>query len=293
MTTNKQGLQLCQGLTQEELSDIEALANLCNKNDKSDLKLNWNILRSRRRDQVNDFLYYENGLLVGYLALFSFNPREGEISGMVHPGYRRRGIFTQLFQAAEDECRRRGIPQLLLIVGHSYRAGQAFAKARDIHYHHSEYKMFLKDPKASAKFTNYLQFRPARSEDLAVMTHITAVSFDLPEDEINWYSEKSLEDPARRFYIGLLDDVYVGKIEVSLTEQEASIYGFGILPAYRGRGYGREMLARTVQEILATGQSRIVLEVATENKRALSLYQSCGFREMASYDYYSYNVPKA
>lgn len=286
----QQGLVKSLGLTQDALADIERLATLCNKHDKSDLRLNWKTLRSRPQNEVNDFLYYENDILVGYIALFSFNPREAETSGMVHPGYRRKGIFTRLFKAAEEECQQRGIPQLLLIVGHTYKAGQAFAKALGARTHHSEHKMELKEPRLPAKFDGRLHFRPAKLEDAAVLAHITEVSFDMSEGEVDWYSEQALQDPLHRYYVALLDDVYIGKIDVSLSEHEAFILGFGVLPAYRGRGYGRQILAKTVQEILALGQRRVILEVATDNKRALSLYQSCGFRETASYDYYSLDV---
>ena len=292
-TGAKQGLVRCRGLAPEELAEIEQLASLCNRHDRSDLKLNWVILRSRPRDEVNDFLYYEDGLLVGYLALFSFNSQEAESSGMVHPAHRRHGIFTALFRAAEEECQGRGIPQILFIIGHAYKAGLAFAKAFGMRYHHSEYKMVFKESRLSTKFDEHLQFRSAKIEDAPVLGHITAVAFNMVEAEIDWYSEQMLQDSSRRYYVALLNDVYIGKIEVSLDEQEAFIYGFAVLPAYRGRGYGRQILTKTLQEILALGHRRVSLEVATDNKNALSLYQSCGFKETGSYEYYCYDVRRA
>src|SRR5881275_2227586 len=108
-STSKQGLIEHRGLDTSELSEIKQLAQLCNQHDGLDLKLNWNILRDRPSDQLNDFLYYADGQLVGFLALFSFNSLEGEISGMVHPTYRRRGIFSALFAAARQEAVRRGL----------------------------------------------------------------------------------------------------------------------------------------------------------------------------------------
>jgi ribosomal protein S18 acetylase RimI-like enzyme len=108
----------------------------------------------------------------------------------------------------------------------------------------------------------------------------------MPESEIDWYAKGILEDPVRRYYTGMLKNVYIGKIDVYLEKHEAGIYGFAVLPEYRGQGYGRQILARTIQEIIAMGQKHIMLEVATENRNALSLYQSCGFKETGSYDYY-------
>src|SRR5947209_18831686 len=117
MTDNgKHGFNKKQGLTQTEFTEIEVLAALCNRYEELELKLNWNILRHRPTHETNDFLYYDNGQLVGYLALFSFNAKEAEISGMVHPDYRHRGIFTKLLSAASDEWQHSRVPKLLLVV---------------------------------------------------------------------------------------------------------------------------------------------------------------------------------
>ena len=135
-----------------------------------------------------------------------------------------------------------------------------------------------------------LHYRLAKPDETSILVHITAISFDLPEQDVTWYAERKAEDTKSRVYIALLDEIYIGKLDVSLSEREAYIAGFGVLPPYRGRGYGRQILAQTIREIRATGQNNIGLEVATENKNALSLYQSCGFQEVSSYDYYSLSM---
>ncbi|GAC1400788.1 MAG: GNAT family N-acetyltransferase [Ktedonobacteraceae bacterium] len=290
ITENKQGLYPRQGLSQIELAEIEALAAICETYEHLHMKLNWNTLSSRPKDQTNDFLYYDGGVLVGFLAFFSFNLLEGEVSGMVHPEYRRKGIFTQLFTVARAECQLRNIPILLLIVEHDSISGQGFAASLKPAYQHSEYKMELTEIKALPELESHLRFRPARPDEAAILAHITAVSFDMPEQDVTWYSENKAEDTRSRVYLATLDEAYVGKLDVSFNEREAYIAGFGVLPLYQHRGYGRQILAQTIREIHATGQNSIVLEVATKNKNALSLYQSCGFREVSSYDYYSLSV---
>ncbi|MBO0778312.1 MAG: GNAT family N-acetyltransferase [Ktedonobacteraceae bacterium] len=285
-TNHNEGLVKRRGLTTTELNEIEHLARLCNQHDGLDLKLNWNVLRSRPHNQLNDFLYYADGQLVGFLALFSFNSQEGEISGMVHPDYRRRGIFNSLFDAARQECHHRGLPTMLLIVEQASPAGQAFAQHLQTTYDHSEYKMILQEPRLPNTPSPRLLFRPARPQDTHILAHITAQAFHMPEREVNWYTEKVMTEPDRFYFVGDLEGTVIGKIDVSLSEKEAIIFGFAVLPAYQGQGYGRQILAQTIQQIRAKGQQLIWLEVATENRQALSLYQSCGFKETGSYDYY-------
>lgn len=284
----KHGLIERRGLDATELSEIKRLAQLCNQHEDLDLKLNWGLLQDRSRDQLNDFLYYADGQLVGFLALFSFNSQEGEISGMVHPAYRQHGIFSVLFEAARQECQSRTLPTLLLIVEQASPAGQAFARHLATTYDHSEYKMVLEEPRLSNTLSKRLQFRPARPEDTSILARITALAFNMPEDEVNWYAESAISQPNRRYYIGEVDGVVIGKIDVSLSDGSGLILGFAVLPEYQGQGYGRQILARTVQEIFSSGQQNIWLEVSTANKQALALYQSCGFKETGSYDYYRF-----
>lgn len=284
-TDQKQGLMKKQGLTHTELAEIKLLAEICNMHEGLNLKLNWSILEEREQDQTNDFLYYVDGALVGFLPLFSFNSTEAEISGMVHPDYRRRGIFAALCREARAECQRRSFSKILLIVEAASSAGQAFARSLGTSYDHSEYAMMLEEPRMPARWEERLHFRSATPLDLPLLAHITARVFDLPEHEVSWYSVERLKQADHGLYVGELDGGVIGKIDVSFSAHGGLIYGFGVLPEYQGRGYGRQILARTIQEMLARGQQNITLEVSVTNKNALALYQSCGFKETSSYDY--------
>ncbi|HEX4204579.1 MAG TPA: GNAT family N-acetyltransferase [Ktedonobacteraceae bacterium] len=284
--TSKQGLICSKGLEPDVVRDIEHLAVQCNQHDDLDLKLNYNVLHERPADATNDFLFYEQGILIGYLAMFSFNSQEAEFSGMVHPAHRRFGIFTQLLNAATAECQHRGIPHILLIVEQASTSGQAFVKTLQPDYDHTEYKMTLQEARLPETYSQEIAFRQAGSEDIAALKHITAQAFNIPEHEVDWYADKVMDQSSRSYYLGLVNGQPIGKIDVTLGEHEAFIFGFGVLAQQQGRGYGRQILARTIQAILATGQQHIALEVMVENKHALSLYQSCGFEITTGYDYY-------
>ncbi len=292
MTTTRQGLYRAQGLAQTELTAIEQLVQVCNVHDELNLKINPGALHSRPHDQINDFLYYEHAILIGFLGLYSYNPHEGEISGMVHPVYRHKGIFTALVHAALEECQRRKIVRLLLIVEHTSTSGQAFVKTLGSTYDHSEYKMVLEEPRLHSSCDAHLQFREAHEEDIPSLTHITALAFDLSEEGVAWYTPEVLAHPTHRYYVAVLENVVIGKLDVALVGEEAVIYGFGVLPQQRGRGYGRQILVYTIQALFVLKKTRIALEVATVNKSALSLYHSCGFRETGSYDYYALSASK-
>ena len=66
--------------------------------------------------------------------------------------------------------------------------------------------------------------------------------------------------------------------------------GVGVLLEHRRRGYGRQLLAALLVQMRAEGHTRFLLDVATENPAALSLYKACGFRETAVYDCYDLSL---
>ena len=87
-------------------------------------------------------------------------------------------------------------------------------------------------------------------------------------------------------YLAEIQGEIIGKIHISITDNEGFIYGVGVLPDYRGKGYGREILCLALDILKKKQVDNIFLEVATENKKALGLYESCGFEEISVMDYY-------
>ena len=56
---------------------------------------------------------------------------------------------------------------------------------------------------------------------------------------------------------------------------------------YRGRGLGRELVARAIRQMAAEGVEEVMLEAEVTNKGALALYGSLGFvRDKRLHRYY-------
>jgi RimJ/RimL family protein N-acetyltransferase len=53
--------------------------------------------------------------------------------------------------------------------------------------------------------------------------------------------------------------------------------GIGLLPEFRGKGIGRELMRRTIDAAFAFGLTRIELTVRERNANAIALYKSLGF----------------
>jgi GNAT superfamily N-acetyltransferase len=201
------------------------------------MKLNWHTLAGRPTDQINDFLYYANDALVGYLALYGFNQHEVEVSAMTHPRYRRRGIFKQLLAAASLELQQRQIPNFLFICARESVSGMRCMQALGTVYEFSEYNMDLQTVVNVAPLAEGLQLRPARAEDIVDLARMDELCFGVVPETARHWLEHDLADSQRRITVALLERIRIGKINVLMNEAETYIAGFCLLPEYRGRGY--------------------------------------------------------
>ncbi|TCP55871.1 ribosomal protein S18 acetylase RimI-like enzyme [Tumebacillus sp. BK434] len=276
--------------TQMTTADIEALtalAALVKAQDGLALKLNMDMLKNRSGEVTNDFLYYQDGKLIGFLGMYGFNTREIEINGMVHPDYRRQGVFTKLYAAAKSECTARGIASMLFIVEEEAAAGLAFAKQIGAAYEFTEYGMDLKDEGKAPTGGEVELVRASTAADAAFIGQLMATGFGLPAEDMKQNIARDFNNPNKQVYIGRIDGQPIAAISVGVGERDtAFFYGFVVEPEFRGKGYGRYILWTLVKQMQAEGRTRLALEVATENKSALGLYQSVGFKLMTAFGYY-------
>ena len=289
----KQGFITRQAWTEEELAEAETLIDTCNAYEDLHIKLAPALLRSRPGNASDDFLYYEDGKLVGLLALDDFPKEDREMTGLVHPDYRRRGIFTELLAMAKAEGTTRGMKRLVIVCERFSRSGMAFVEAVGAQYESSEHLMFLQDFQARNAYQPLLTLTQAAFDDIDAIAHIIAASFHENEEQTRQHLPGDMQNPHVTYYIARLGDEPVGCLNVYFGDgASAGIYAFGIMPEYRRRGFGRQVLERIITVIQAEfgHQRRIQLEVETNNSSAIALYRSCGFREVTTYGYYNLDL---
>ncbi len=282
--TQKHDIIKQQDLTGRELAAIEQLAAICNSHENLHLSFSWLSTR-HSENQANDFLHYQRGQLVGYLNISSYGTKEKELTGMVHPDHRRKGIFTALLAAAKEECIQRGVQHIILVCEHDSQSGQAFVAAVRAHHAFSEHAMVLGSFQSKSVADQHLHIRKAYAADADMLTAIRATDSNSLEDAQSYIAIflPQLDQP---FYLALLDQKPIGCLRLDESEHEVGIYGFVVLPEYRGRGYGRQLLEAVIRTIQSQSSKRIVLEVDTDNINAIGLYRSCGFEVKTTYDYY-------
>lgn len=283
---------------------INKLKDICEKHDGSKLKLELdyklkdseNAVESHEISNINEFMCFDGEKLIAYIGICSFGDHSYplELMGMVHPDYRKQGIFSKLHQFALDECRRRNSGDFFVLCDRKSDSGKKFLASVGAKYNYSEFEMYLNEEiygNSNIDFAG-MKFRKAVNDDAREIARQNKIYFEATDDDCQDDEIKELllpEEEEKRgmtIYIGEYDKKVVGKVNIQIGSDIGGIYGLGVLPEHRGNGFGRALLLMGIEELRKLELDSIMLQVAAENSNALNLYSSCGFRERSIMDYY-------
>ncbi|OLN31160.1 GNAT family N-acetyltransferase [Desulfosporosinus metallidurans] len=282
-------------LGEKVLNEVLNLERICNDYD--------NLLGSMFLDSSLNFnhcincvfLLYENRELISMLSMFIPTQQEAEITGYTLPKYRRNGYFKALLAKAVEELRKFNIPEILFVCETQSNSGKQVINALKAEYEHTEYSMRLdqggsENRNGSAYVYRLLLLRP-ELEDLEKVIETSIRTFDEPYEDAKSRIENCFESETREQYLAVLNNVPIGLGSTNQDDEVGSIFGFGIVPEYRGKGYGEELLHLIVDRLWQKGKTEITLDVNSDNAQALALYQKFGFKIVVAYEYYRQKLP--
>lgn len=235
------------------------------------------------------FLAYQAQQLVGFLLAFFPTPEEVEISGYTHPDYRNQGIFSRLLRRTLTEYASLPFSQVLLLVEERSESGKAFLASRAPHRVRSEFVLSLTKEQfipADAPKGELLQVQHHSRESAArLMSEIFDNSLSEALERI---SLMLLEGQERQIFIYRYRNQSIGVLNAQRNEDRSfSLYGVGVLPAFRGRGHATAMLQLALTELFCKTEE-IRLEVESTNEAAIDLYERVGFTPAFSLHFHRY-----
>ena len=143
-----------------------------------------------------------------------------------------------------------------------------------------ELKMKMKD--------KLISLIKAKNDDLDNINNLNEIFFGDIWKESNMPEEEAKNNIIT--YLIKLNDNIIGKIKTSEESNSVYISGFGILPEYRGMGYGKSALIQVLSNLNKDKIYNVELDVEVKNKKALNLYKDCGFIEGSIMNYYNINI---
>jgi ribosomal protein S18 acetylase RimI-like enzyme len=275
-------------VTDADATAARALVAACNRHEGLDLAVNLD--RSAVGEPANQFVCHEDHTLVGIATLEP--QQEIEACVAVHPGHRRRGIGRRLLDAIKTQTRERGRRSCLLVCEEASASGRGFVTTAGARYRNAEHRMRLHTAHTGVSSIprTALRLEHAQPVHLEAIGRILAASFGSDPVHEQQRVVGDLRKPTHRYFVATLGGEPVGTFGVVIAEGRVYIIGFGILPAFRGRGHGRTMLRDAIELLTRERWREIYLEVATENEPAVALYRSAGFGVTSTYGFYELAV---
>lgn len=120
-----------------------------------------------------------------------------------------------------------------------------------------------------------LSFRSAEGKDVAEIARIEALSFKTPWSVEMILSE--MREPISHFTVVTLDNCVIGYFGYLHILDELHILNVAVDPDHRGKGVGKELMTRLLDEARDLSARAITLEVRESNQSAIRLYERTGF----------------
>lgn len=280
-------IKACNQLKDNTISEIRAIEEICNAQDN--LKSNTFLDNSMNfnKEIKSLFLAYEEDKLVSFLNIFIPTSKEGEISACTLPEYRQKGYFKALFNEALQELNKYKVDDVLLVLEDKAEAAKTIAINLGAEYDFSEYLLrFNEDVNLQLIPPSSLKVLEAKIEHLEAMVKLAQVTFNDSYEDAKAMINNAFETESRKQYIIKLEENIIGMAGASFEEGEASIFGVGILPEYRGKGYSKILLNEVIKDIYINHTKSITLEVNSSNNIAFNLYTKNGFTIDNAFHYY-------
>lgn len=212
----------------------------------------------------------------------------------IHPEHRRKGLAAMLCQQSMLRAKEIGARVLQVNITESNRVARKVLPRLGFIYIRRFLELRLDMSETGWADPDYstVQYRHLQSGEEAKLTQIQNTAFTgtwgfnlNTVEEISYRLNLSNHSPED---VVLIEEVgkFIAYCWVSITEDRASavnkmtgrITMIGVDPAYRGQGYGKKALIAGLLHMNKRGVTVVELTADSENRIALSLYESVGFK---------------
>ncbi len=239
------------------------------------------------------------GTILGYGQVMREEPDVAASWGVVHPGYRGRGLGSSLLSRIEERAARLLPGHPTIRFRHAINAGDgaaaAMLRARGLrpvrHFWHMQIELTGQvDPGPTPEGIDIAPMRPP--DDLAVIHAVENEAFadhwgHHPEPFDSWAEEQTQRlsyDPTL-WLLAREDGEPVGALTASVLGDRGWVDLLGVLAPARSRGIGAALLRHAFAAFAARGVRHVVLAVDAENATgATALYRRVGMRVVKRWD---------
>ena len=275
-------------LTKTEKDQVLSLQAKCNSFDnlknEAYLSTEINVLRNL----PSFFLGYEGNELIAFIASFMPDNTAAEITTFVHPKFRSKGYFRQLFSCVKEIYAMCSVPKLQFCLEYGSRTGIEVAEhfgttALD----RSEYTLFIREYNVPFK-SNPLKLVYINTENIDIFTPYLNECYGKDERDILSIAVASRD---RIPFAVCKENEPVGFFVLLTEPGKTVIHCVAVRKILRGQGYGKLLMDHATREALKV-RTTAELDVDSDNPAAYHIYKSMGYKEKLRLDYYDFALSK-
>jgi len=270
-----------------QIKEIREVEEQCRSHDRLTGIISLDASLNFKKDMKSLFLLYDSSKLVSFLTIFAPDYSTAEISAITLPEYRRRGYFDTLFVKVAEEIKKYAIGDVIFVCERRSDDGFETVVKYGAKLSHTEYSLKYKGDMASLfEYPFKLELYKCSVEDIGMVAQLDAAIFGMETEEAKSFAFNTMNAENRTQFAVKLGEKAIGLVSAGEEDGNVTIYGLGILPEYRGRGYGKELLYLILKHLVEQGYQSIGIEVDSLNETANKLYFSSGFETETTVDYY-------
>lgn len=252
-------------------------------------KIYWHLL-DKPRVRPWDFWLCDEEKLIAFFGAYEFETNCAEITGVIHPEYRRQGIFKNFlmnFKKRHPELKK------ITLVGSSAIVTEVAMEKVKARFIESEFELSVIPARShvipasphvipaeagihpqGSRFRGNDDLSLASLSDLDQLLKIDLACFNSQEKEVKRDLEMIFQDPTRKIYLFSSENKVLGKIHLRFEDKKIMLSDIAILPEFQKQGFGSQML----QSVFALyPEAEFNLDVHAANRDALAFYEKQGF----------------
>ncbi|MCR5331979.1 MAG: GNAT family N-acetyltransferase [Lachnospiraceae bacterium] len=212
------------------------------------------------------FMYYEGKRLIGELYIFPTYTENAEITAIVDPHQRRKGIFMKLLEAAEEELEKYGIEEYYFVAEPGCEAAGAVIDRMGLEKVYAELVMELRGDNDHNDNTG--------AEKICTDDGKYRVTFTETGEGLDAFLEETETGET------------ISTSGVSISGPVAFIHDVETKPELRNRGFGSMLIGEVLRRLKSgSADIKIMLQVRSDNTAAVKLYEKAGFTVSQELDY--------
>lgn len=266
---------------------IRDLVALASDYDQMIHPFDWETMSHRQSEHYVDFLFYHQRKLIGTISLYDFEETTYEVSAVVHPKYRRQGIFTEMMAEVLPHIRQQQKQSLVFLIAENAKPAHICLNKLAAQYQYSEYVL----EKSCNQYTGYtadLLVLPAKNKDLDFIVSLDAKGQDLDKNSLKERYKSALKSRKREILMVMNNQKkIVGKIHLKWHHDYVWLHNeHVILQDKKLQNNTADFFNAIIGFLSQKTDHPMRINVQSYEKDNLSLYQELGLSPIQRTDYW-------